>query len=104
MAGACVAEGSQPPTITPAGGHAFLGGSHFSIGHDDTYTKPGLQSVFKQDYPAWDIHGAPPGITPPAPSHLHHEDIRYVTSCETKTNIHITNVSNIQAVKTSLDR
>ncbi len=79
MTGACVGEGSQPATITPVGGHAFLGGSHFSIGHDETYTKPGLQSVFKQDYPAWDIHGAPPGIKPPAPSHLHHEDVRYVS-------------------------
>lgn len=55
----------------------FLASSHFKISQDPYVTQPSLKSVFKVDYPPWDIHSKPPGAIPPKPAEIFQKDDRY---------------------------
>ena len=94
MAGvsACLAPARNMPgnpTLLPsiAGGTEFLAASHFTISQDPHATKPSLKSVFKKDYPPWEIKGKPDGAIPPRPASVLQKDDRYFNekASETRT-------------------
>ena len=77
------------PTLVPITeyGPEYLAGSHFTIAQDPEATRPSLKSVFKRDYPAWEILSKPPGAIPPKPADVLQTDFRYFNDKASETRI-----------------
>lgn len=74
------------PIIRPKTGQAFLESTSFRINQDDLLTNNKMNSMFKSDYPPYEVQGRTQGAKPPPLSEVMHRDQTFFNERESETN------------------
>ena len=67
----------RAPIVQKESGQEFLKSTSFQIGQDDVLTNNKMNSIFKSDYPPYDVSGRTSGAKPPPLSEVMHRDARF---------------------------
>lgn len=73
------------PIIRPKTGQEFLNSTSFKIGQDDVFTKNAMSSIFKTDFPPYDLTGRTQGAKQPPLSEVMHRDASFFNERESET-------------------
>lgn len=73
------------PIINPKTGQDFLESTSFKIGQDELLTNQRMNSIFKSDYPPYDMYGRSEGAKPPPLSEVMHRDQKFFNERESET-------------------
>ncbi|KAL4227714.1 hypothetical protein ACF0H5_013149 [Mactra antiquata] len=74
------------PIIRPKTGQAFLESTSFRINQDDLLTNNRMNSIFKSDYPPYEVQGRTQGAKQPPLSEVMHRDQKFFNERESETN------------------
>lgn len=73
------------PITRPKTGQAFLESTSFKISQDEMLTNNRMNSIFKTDYPPYDVYGRTQSAKPPPLSQVMHRDPTFFNERESET-------------------